>query len=293
MPFVNVEQSHDSDRQNIASDGGGRPTLEHPPSKKHKNQINRHKNSPGSLKEISSNKQREFPGKSNDTKLANFANFFLSPSSLTKKLEPECSQTFIKHEPTDTSKACLIPSITCSPTTNPAVENPVLNTSTGNEEKRVSKSKKRDHNQKMFKRTAEVAATGPIVDEVESLEKSVNDPGVFKKIDHKLYEREIALAHDDNTQLFEGITDENELKFCHENASFGLIDWMDRGEELIEENRTLMKNLVQTRIDLSHKFLILSEVINARAEALEMQGERIDGKLKQIKDIANNILNVI
>lgn len=117
-------------------------------------------------------------------------------------------------------------------------------------------------------------------------------PREYLPITFLLFERNKSLSINADAP-FKDLTDKNEVELCQKFAQFDLDEWLDYGDSLVLEHQKLIHELAKLRVELSYKFQIITDVINDRADTLIQQSDHIDDKLKQIKDIAKNILNVL
>lgn len=122
------------------------------------------------------------------------------------------------------------------------------------------------------------------------------NPGNFNPIKELLYDRpKIGVEEEEKLfkDLFEDAEPNEELEYCKEVVQYPLEKWLKRGQDFTREHEILIKDLMKTRLELSYKFEIITRAMNDRCEALVKQEDHLDGKLKQIKDIANNMLNIL
>lgn len=124
------------------------------------------------------------------------------------------------------------------------------------------------------------------------------DPGKKKIIDELLYERKNILASEEEkeklfVELFEDVDPNEELDYCKDIIQFPLEKWLEWGHNLTIEHENLIEELMKTRLDLSYKFQIITRTMSDRCDALINQENHLDGKLKKIKSIAKNMLDIL
>lgn len=124
------------------------------------------------------------------------------------------------------------------------------------------------------------------------------DPGKKKIIDELLFERKNILDTEEDkeklfVELFEDVDPNEELDYCKDIIQYPLEKWLEWGHNFTLEHENLIKELMRTRLDLSYKFQIITKTMNDRCDALMAQENRLDGKLKQIKNIAKNMLDIL
>lgn len=130
----------------------------------------------------------------------------------------------------------------------------------------------------------------------ETEETIPKDPGNFKLVKELLYDREkIDIEEEDKLfkDLFEDADPNEELEYCKEVVQYPLEKWVQCGQNFCKEHEILIKELMKARLELSYKFEIITKTMNDRCEALIKQEDHLDGKLKQIKDIAKNMLDIL
>lgn len=122
------------------------------------------------------------------------------------------------------------------------------------------------------------------------------NPGIFNPVKGMLYDRQkIGVGEEEKLfkDLFEDADPNEELDYCKEVVQYPLEKWLECGQDFTKEHEILIKDLMKTRLELSYKFEVITKTMNDRCEALVKQEDHLDGKLKQIKDIANNMLNIL
>lgn len=124
------------------------------------------------------------------------------------------------------------------------------------------------------------------------------DPGKKKIINELLYERKNILNSEEDkeklfVELFEDVDPNEELDYCKDIVQYPLENWLECGHIFTTKHENLIKELMKTRLDLSYKFQVITKVMNDRCEALMTQEDRLDDKLKQIKTIAKNMLDIL
>ncbi|QLG72819.1 hypothetical protein HG535_0D05280 [Zygotorulaspora mrakii] len=123
---------------------------------------------------------------------------------------------------------------------------------------------------------------------------ALDAPGEYFPITRFLYELHTS---DEDSQkkndLFADIEQDKERKFCQKTSQYSLSKWIEEGQNLMNRQTNLIGELVRERIELSHKFRVITTIINQRAEALNGRGDILDEKLNKIKSLGKEILNII
>lgn len=94
-------------------------------------------------------------------------------------------------------------------------------------------------------------------------------------------------------EVFEGLEDLEDLKFCKEQINSPLASWVNYGESLNKKHLELIKELIKLRIELSYKFKIIIALINKCSDSLTENEKSLDDKLSKIKVIGHDILNLL
>lgn len=122
------------------------------------------------------------------------------------------------------------------------------------------------------------------------------NPGNFTPIKQLLFDRKETGYEEREklyAELFEDADSNDELEYCKEVVQYPLNKWLQAGQEFTLEHQQLMKEVIQARLELSYKFEVIAKTMNDRCQALIHQEDHLDNKLKQIKDIAKNMLDIL
>lgn len=127
------------------------------------------------------------------------------------------------------------------------------------------------------------------------------NPEPFIPVKTLLYDREDFTDNNDNNhdkellfnELFDNMEPNDDLNYCKQIVTKSLNEWIKEGEVLTNENKCLIKQLIKARLELSYKFQIITNIMNQRVESLLIYENHLDGKLKQIKTIAKNMLDIL
>ncbi|AMD21624.1 HFL232Cp [Eremothecium sinecaudum] len=117
------------------------------------------------------------------------------------------------------------------------------------------------------------------------------DPGPYQNIESLLYEQNNTLFEAENYQEIFTQAEDTE-QYCRV-ASLDFQEWSAMGQEILEEQRELMEKMVANRAKLSHKFQVITRIINDRAQVLMDQGNRFQKKLERIQSLGKEILDMI
>lgn len=166
----------------------------------------------------------------------------------------------------------------------------------------------RAYNQKKPKTFSPATETSPseynklssIVENVSSPAKQksqepTENPGEYQKIQNYLFDKPNLLdtcLQDYSSMLPADIAEEDQ-EFFISVADSTLEEWTNKGQEILDQQFQLYQEIIKKRIELSYKFKGIISVINDRADALEEQGQQLEGKIKKVKSLANEILDII
>lgn len=151
-----------------------------------------------------------------------------------------------------------------------------------------NKKKKKNTADKFKKVTADTD-----ISSLDSGKQQLETLGAYTPINKLLYESNNDFREGSDQALFQDLEHESERKFCREASKWPLAEWIDQGQVLLKAHTNLVGQLVQQRIELSHKFQAITTVINERADALNKQGEILDEKMTKIENLGKEILNII
>ena len=70
-------------------------------------------------------------------------------------------------------------------------------------------------------------------------------------------------------------------------------EWVTMGQTLLAEQKQLMGRMIKARIDLSHRFEVITDIINERAQVLNTQGDALEAKLNKVQTLAKEILALL
>lgn len=129
----------------------------------------------------------------------------------------------------------------------------------------------------------------------EKSQEPIENPGSYQKTRNYLFEKPDPLdtcLQDYSSMLPSNVAEEDQEYFISV-ADSTLEEWTNKGQEIIDQQFQLYQEIIKKRIELSYKFKGIISVINDRADALEEQGQQLEGKIKKVKTLANEILNII
>lgn len=133
----------------------------------------------------------------------------------------------------------------------------------------------------------------PANDIMDTTRQQFENPGLYSPIRKLLYESNEDYGEASDQHLFQDLEHESERNFCQEASRWPMVQWIEQGQVLLKEHTNLIGQLVQQRIELSHKFQAITTIINERAEALNNQGEILDEKMTKIENLGKEILDII
>ncbi|QHS72627.1 Ecm11p [Saccharomyces paradoxus] len=129
----------------------------------------------------------------------------------------------------------------------------------------------------------------------EKSQEPTENPGAYQKTKNYLFDKPDLLdtcLQDYSSMLPPNIAEEDQEYFVGV-ADSTLEEWTNKGQEILDQQFQLYQEIIKKRIELSYKFKGIISVINDRADALEEQGQQLEGKIKKVKSLANEILNII
>ena len=116
------------------------------------------------------------------------------------------------------------------------------------------------------------------------------NPGKYEKLNLRLNETDGT----ESAKYYDEVFSEAEWKQeCIDLATYDISQWILKGQDILKEQHALMCRMVQARIKLSHRFQVISDIINERAELLIQQGEILDAKLTKVQDLGKEILDLL
>ncbi|CCE62896.1 hypothetical protein TPHA_0D02590 [Tetrapisispora phaffii CBS 4417] len=120
-------------------------------------------------------------------------------------------------------------------------------------------------------------------------------PGPYKPSTSFLYEiaNSEQLEYTELKDIFQNINETEDKDYVFDVSNMTLDTWVEEGQKNISEYRELISQLVKKRIEFSIRFQLITDIINQRANALNEKGLLLDDKLKKIKEIGDEILNII
>ncbi|CAI4038299.1 hypothetical protein SMKI_04G6410 [Saccharomyces mikatae IFO 1815] len=129
----------------------------------------------------------------------------------------------------------------------------------------------------------------------EKSQEPTENPGSYHKTKNYLFDRPDLLEtclQDYSSMLPADVAEEDQEYFVSV-ADSTLEEWTNKGQQILDQQFQLYQEIIKKRIELSYKFKGIVSVINDRADALEEQGQQLEGKIKKVKSLANEILNII
>lgn len=124
----------------------------------------------------------------------------------------------------------------------------------------------------------------------KSVTNPPQNPGKYEKLIKRLNEKE----DEENPDYYEEVFTHAEWKKeCIDLAKCDMTEWIDKGQELLKEQQAIMSRMVLARIKLSHRFQVVTNIINERAELLAKQGNLMDAKLKKVQVLGKEILELL
>lgn len=182
------------------------------------------------------------------------------------------------------------------------LDNSLTNSSSSSSSKKHKREKERSQHKKFKQYSIQNSdnITTATSFENKRAERIPKNPLVLQKLKCLLFdinksdnENQLCKSSDLLKEVFEGLEDQLDLSFCKDQVNKSLNDWITYGEELNQKHLDLTKKLIQLRIELSYKFKIIIEIINSNSDYLLETEKNLDNKLIKIKDIGNDILNLL
>ncbi|CAI4059312.1 Ecm11p SKDI_04G6480 [Saccharomyces kudriavzevii IFO 1802] len=178
-------------------------------------------------------------------------------------------------------------------------------TTSGKYENFGSSTEEKAYAQKRTKQLPSDAATNlsefPLNDEnasspaKEKSQEAIENPGSYQKIKNYLFDKPDLLETclQDYSSMLPADIAEDDQEFFVSVADSTLEEWTNKGQEILDQQYQLYQEVIKKRIELSFKFKGVISVVNDRADALEEQGQKLEEKIRKIKSLANEILNII
>ncbi|KAL3233852.1 Protein ECM11 [Nakaseomyces bracarensis] len=162
----------------------------------------------------------------------------------------------------------------------------------------IDKSGNNTHDQSQVQFNSIVAETPKATSfqPIHEQEEVIINPGPYVRHTKLLYEDTddgIVLGKEEVEEIFPGLNKEEEKKYCNEATNWSLEEWVKEGELLLNAQQEIFATIIQKRIELSCNFAALLSVLDDRAEALCLKGDLIEKKLGKVKELGNEILNLL
>ncbi|KAL6950039.1 hypothetical protein ACO0QE_000709 [Hanseniaspora vineae] len=140
----------------------------------------------------------------------------------------------------------------------------------------------------------------------EPVVNDCKDPGEYHAINELLFDRPV--LSDSGTidgqsggsketpsyiDLFQDVGDKQAQGIFAKYGALSLEQWVQTGLNMNTKHQALIEKIIIARIKLSHKFKVITDLLNERAQELNQNGELINEKLVKIKDLGNEILNIM
>lgn len=115
-------------------------------------------------------------------------------------------------------------------------------------------------------------------------------PGAYEIIRGKINEK----GDNEDNEYYNEVFSMAEWKDeCIDLAKCSMNEWICVGQELLLEQQRLMSKMVHARIQLSHRFQVITELINERAGSLLNQGDLLEEKLRKVQTLGKEILELL
>ncbi|KAL6946446.1 hypothetical protein ACO0RG_000598 [Hanseniaspora osmophila] len=140
----------------------------------------------------------------------------------------------------------------------------------------------------------------------EPIPADCRDPGKYHAINELLYDRptvtENEAFEDQSTRgkkslsyidLFQDVGDTQAQEVFASYGALSLEQWVQTGLDMNAKHQALLEKIIVSRLKLSYKFKVITDLLNEKAQELNQNADLINEKLNKIKDLGNEILNIM
>ncbi|CDO92079.1 unnamed protein product [Kluyveromyces dobzhanskii CBS 2104] len=123
-----------------------------------------------------------------------------------------------------------------------------------------------------------------------TIEKVPRYPGKYEELKLRLNEPDVS----ESAAFYEEVFSRAEWKQeCIQLARCDMSQWVLKGQDILKEQHALMCRMIQARIKLSHRFQVVTDIINERASLLMQEGDVLGEKLKKVQHLGREILDLL